>query len=529
MCSSSNCWAAHAAKILFIWFLLQQAHSDQDGCNLPKPKFSSVNMHTVLTWSPVNISSGVLYDVKYKMYGSYEWQNKVECTQINKTWCDLSNETYDFSQKYFGMVTATYKGKNCSNESQKFYPFLDTTIGPPAVEVERGDRSILIHWSYPKIWKRSPTDRSLENVYKLDAKIVISNNKNKEEWVVKRLDVKDLDPNTTYCVNITLIDPSLGKSSESAVTCETTPIDRTSDEVVKMLFIVTSLIMTIILILVIICVVYNYIHVSKLKYPQNLNLPAGTNNVIFNVDSDNVKFYLINADQDFCKLKMQETCLSCENRELKSEPQKTNEDIMENESDIMEKDLGYATLKQNVSFIKPSITPYDMPHYFPKQPPSSEPAEVLELVNTEDSKYGKMKENSAICSVHKDNILGVTENAYKAHTNSVTYVPKAFDESINQCNGKVEEIPVNYISNNLPQELNVTNFYNDNFAVDWSPTSFQLNVLKLCKENTLEDSINEEEGLLSKLYVPVKPEDCAEEDEIIQFSERWGLKIQMPE
>ncbi|KAM4695255.1 interleukin-20 receptor subunit alpha-like isoform 2-T2 [Discoglossus pictus] len=528
--------ALWSIMILLLFLLLPQAHSAKSICTIPKPgnvHFSSINMHNVVKWLPLNISGEVRYTVKYKEYGEDKWIENSGCTQITNTWCDLSNETSNYKRQYYVKVIATQKDKKCSKMTDRFYPYLDTKIGPPAVEVQPGDKSISINWSYPEIWKRHPTDDSLEKIYKhIKPQIYIYNNKTKQTWHIYDLNIKTLDSNTTYCVNVTLYMPSVSKSSEASVKCVTTPADRTSEEAVKVLcyYIVPAVLIIFTIFATSYCV-YKYIHVSKLKQPQILNLHTiKIHNEIW-VDANSVNINIINIEEDTCNLKMQETSISSEqNMKNKSEEEMiVDGNEINHKNEIMEEENeDYVTLRVEIPTNKPDISPYDMPHNLPDQRAISKPA--TDVIIMEGGQYGHLKNTSVNCSVQEENILELTGNAHKSHMILVNYVPKTFDnelEPVKQCFGELEETSTNCFTTYLTQEPFGSSLIDcGSLIAELSPSRHQLHMPTLY-HNDCEESGSE--GLLSKLYVTQKPDESSEEDELLKFRERWELNVEMQE
>uniref|UniRef100_A0A8I3WKS2 Interleukin 20 receptor subunit alpha n=1 Tax=Callithrix jacchus TaxID=9483 RepID=A0A8I3WKS2_CALJA len=153
---------------------------------LPKPAnitFLSINMKNVLQWNRPEDLQGVkvTYTVQYFIYGQKKWLNKSECRNISRTYCDLSAETSDYEHQYYAKVKAIW-GTECSKwaESGRFYPFLETQIGPPEVALTLGDKSISVVLTAPEKWKRNPEDIpiSMQQIYSnLKYNVSVSNTK----------------------------------------------------------------------------------------------------------------------------------------------------------------------------------------------------------------------------------------------------------------------------------------------------------------------------------------------------------------
>ncbi|XP_039915218.1 interleukin-20 receptor subunit alpha isoform X2 [Hirundo rustica] len=220
-------------------------------CSLPNPRnvrFESINMKNVLHWSaPEGTSDGVLYKVKYAVYGVGKWIRKPECRNINRTWCDLSSETSDYEEQYYASVKAFLNGR-CSDwmETTRFNPLTDTKIDPPMV--------------YPG----------------LQYNVSVLNKKTKKRWFFSisnnTLVVSWLEPGTAYCVSAQIhVTTPLLDSDFSKEHCITTLKDKTEDETMTITFGYIMPTMLALLFISVACYcVHKYIHIHKQKHPTNL-------------------------------------------------------------------------------------------------------------------------------------------------------------------------------------------------------------------------------------------------------------------
>uniref|UniRef100_A0A8C0GWD9 Interleukin 20 receptor subunit alpha n=1 Tax=Chelonoidis abingdonii TaxID=106734 RepID=A0A8C0GWD9_CHEAB len=268
--------------LIILSSLLSLAALPQLYCSLPSPRnvhFESKNLKNILHWSPPEeLGEGVLYKVKYLIYGIGKWIKKSECKNISRTWCDLSNETYNHEDQYYASVKAFFSG-SCSRwtETARFNPLTDTKIDPPAVTVSSTEKSVSIVLTAPEKWKRTPEEESISlyQVYSgLQYNVSVLNKKTKKRWVFSiknnTLVVPRLESNTVYCVNVqTYVTTPLLLSGFSKEHCIATLKEQT-------VTIVFGCILPIILTGLIISMagyyVYRYIHVSKQKHPANLVL-----------------------------------------------------------------------------------------------------------------------------------------------------------------------------------------------------------------------------------------------------------------
>ncbi|NXF11987.1 I22R1 protein, partial [Smithornis capensis] len=72
-----------------------------------RTKFSSINFENILEWeTEADIPPGTVFDVQYKQYGQKSWLPKAECQSIRQLWCNLTRETENFTEPYYGRVRA---------------------------------------------------------------------------------------------------------------------------------------------------------------------------------------------------------------------------------------------------------------------------------------------------------------------------------------------------------------------------------------------------------------------------------------
>ncbi|XP_058469142.1 interleukin-20 receptor subunit alpha [Solea solea] len=122
--------------------------------------FSSVNLRNVLQWTPANgTTEDTHFTVQYAIYGDtiqgskgkrVHWRAAQQCTDIARSWCDLSLETWDTEESYYAKVRAV--GKRESSKwaiTRRFDPKLDTTLGPPLVSVEMEGNNAIIDMKVP--------------------------------------------------------------------------------------------------------------------------------------------------------------------------------------------------------------------------------------------------------------------------------------------------------------------------------------------------------------------------------------------
>ncbi|XP_006112787.1 interleukin-20 receptor subunit alpha isoform X2 [Pelodiscus sinensis] len=286
MCVPRSWRRAGAPWLLMLQLLLPSPGAPELYCSLPSPRnvhFESKNLKNLLHWSPPEgLGEGVLYNVKYLIYGIGKWIKKSECKNISRTWCDLSSETHNHEDQYYAKVKV-FSGGNCSNwtETARFNPLTDTKIDPPMVTVSSTERSISIVLTAPEKWKRTLEERSvsLHQVYSgLQYNVSVFNKKTKKRWVFSiknnTLVVPRLESNIVYCVSVqTYVTTPLLLSEFSEEHCIATLKDPTVEQTVTIVFgYILPIILTAFIVSMAGYCVHRYIHVSKQKHPPNLVL-----------------------------------------------------------------------------------------------------------------------------------------------------------------------------------------------------------------------------------------------------------------
>ncbi|XP_029452351.1 interleukin-20 receptor subunit alpha [Rhinatrema bivittatum] len=537
----------------------------QHDCILPKPRdvhFSSVNMKNVLHWlPPEGLGDGVLYTVKYKMYGTKEYHCKFECKNISKTWCDLSNETSDYEEHYYAKVKASSNYATCSKwaETDRFFPKTDTKIGPPTVNVYSSERSISINLTGPVKWNANPNDIvSFHEIYsRLEYEVSILNKKTHQWWKFhiqnNSLDINKLSPNTTYCVTTRTFVPVPYKLSEpSQLVCTNTLEDRTAWLMTEAIFWYSlPVAVAVLFVLAVGCAMYKYIHVSKQKPPTNLILHCrkGYNGELF-IPHEQVVINFINMNAADRPLSIQKS-VHCNLQDGASQDFAVSPDESNNEktlqgdgSDV--KHLGYAVQVQEDSTcdLQQELKPLRAPQGF-------QCTSVLNDIE-ESVEYGLVMRATDFSPAQEQRELYLEEM-------SVGRSPSVYNSHnplMNACFAKLEQAPCLQLRtveqspcltlNDIQQEQTEAEEEEcSTVVVDWDPQTKRLTIPNLSYFISVRDEDEactqrhhneEEEGLLSKLYKQQMSEEQPEDDDDIdddlylkQFKDQWELHVQMEE
>ncbi|KAL1770442.1 interleukin-22 receptor subunit alpha-2, partial [Sigmodon hispidus] len=188
-----------------------------------KVQFQSRNFHNILCWQPRSplTGSGSVYFVQYKMYGQREWKNKTECWGTTALFCDLTNETLDLYEPYYGRVMTAWAGSYSAwSRTPRFIPWWETKLDPPVVTTIQVNASLLLILCAPEFPYRNQNGRntSMENYYDLVYRVFITNNSLEKERKVyegtqRMVQIQGLALHSTYCVVAEIYQPMLDRKS----------------------------------------------------------------------------------------------------------------------------------------------------------------------------------------------------------------------------------------------------------------------------------------------------------------------------
>ncbi|NXT75956.1 I20RA protein, partial [Zapornia atra] len=527
-------------------------------CSLPNPRnvhFESVNMKNVLHWSaPEGTGEGVLYKVKYSVYGVGKWIRKPECRNINRTWCDLSIETSDYEEQYYASVKAFLNGK-CSDwmETTRFNPLTDTKIDPPMVIVSSTEKSISIILTAPEKWKRSPEGESVSllQVYPgLQYNVSVLNKKTKKRWFFSvsnsTLVVPRLEPGTAYCVSAQIhVTTPLLHSGFSKEYCIATLKDKTADEIMTIAFgYVLPIVLAVLFISMPCYCVHRYLHVSKQKHPTNLvwHYTDKCKERVF-APCEKVVINLIALNMEECMPAQESNHLS----ERKSPRYYTVGKDLPSKEVLEKKHL------LDISHEEDILAEGDQTGNWPSygQPGTKNTlrqknagtVEYEHDVRAEDFSPGQKLEDFSLKekTFSPKGLLGETQIALEDFINMKTgqpYCPQLEVRATDPCLGQeIEELNLRIIdaADELLVQGLVEKESEQTILVDWDPCTGRLYIPTLCSlenqvcEGVLKRDDPGKEVILSRLYEKELSDKSSEDQEscLLQFKEQWELHIEM--
>ncbi|CAG5928178.1 unnamed protein product [Menidia menidia] len=214
----------------------------------PRPinvSFSSVNLRNVLHWFAGNgTPDDTFFTVQYAIYGDtiagskgrrVNWRAVQQCTDIARTWCDLSSETWDVEQGYHARVRAVGGGASSkwALTSRRFDPKSDTTFGPPLLSVEIENNSAIITLRGPMRFlpnNRTPALSMASIYHHMTYNLSIRNNHRDQTHhlpvVTSQYKYRLLEYSTEYCFSAKSRFLSMPVHCQSSAWhCKTTPRD----------------------------------------------------------------------------------------------------------------------------------------------------------------------------------------------------------------------------------------------------------------------------------------------------------------
>ncbi|XP_029338481.1 interleukin-22 receptor subunit alpha-2 isoform X1 [Mus caroli] len=188
-----------------------------------KVRFQSRNFHNVLHWQAGSSlpSNGSIYFVQYKMYGQSQWKDKVDCWGTTALFCDLTNETLDPYEPYYGRVMTACAGRHSAwTRTPGFTPWWETKLDPPVVTIIRVNASLRVLLRPPELPNRNQSGKnvSMESYYGLLYRVFTINNSLEKgqkayEGTQRAVEIEGLIPHSSYCVVAEMYQPMIDRRS----------------------------------------------------------------------------------------------------------------------------------------------------------------------------------------------------------------------------------------------------------------------------------------------------------------------------
>ncbi|XP_057596175.1 interleukin-20 receptor subunit alpha isoform X2 [Hippopotamus amphibius kiboko] len=548
---------------------------------LPKPTnitFLSINMKNILQWNPPQGLQGVevTYTVQYFIrYGQKKWLNKSECRNISRTYCDLSAETSDYEHQYYAKVKAIW-GTDCSKwaETGRFYPFLETQIGPPDVALTTDEKSISIVLTAPKKWKKNPEESSIsmQQIYSnLKYNVSVYNTKSNRTWsqcvTDHTLVFSWLEPDTLYCVLVKSFVPGPSRHSQpsekqcvstlkgpgrellpfsahtsSAASLHTSPSSRptrkpgqlyqTSALKVKIIFwYILPISITVCIFSVMGYSMYRYTHVSKEKYPANLILIYGNEfDKRFFVPAEKIviNFITLSILED-SKTSQKDMSVMEKSNDV-SDLNEPSEDQEPHWEEMEVKHLGYAS--HVVDIVCDSEKSIKGTSLTQQEPPSrTMPTDKTVIEYEYDVRTSVISLGPGDQEFNLQEEVSLQGKLFDQQTTLADLGPQTRLYSYTPQLRNLDHLPQGHVDTEEEpeEEPSIT-------LVDWDPQTGRLCLPSLSSFEHSSEGCGHpeserlrEEGLLSRLYQDQPPDKAPEKNEayLMQFMEEWGLYVQM--
>lgn len=274
--------------------------------------FTSVNFRNILQWSPgKHTPADTKYRIRYAIYGDKEkrvWRSVLHCTDITRTWCDLSEETSDLEHAYYAKVRAVSRKGNSEWvwTQKRFYPKIETEFGPPHVSVEVDDKYAIVTVEGPM--KYLPHNKTLqvsmatlfpEMIYNLSINNTRSGRIRLVTLTKNQFKFRMTDQGAELCFSArTQLTYMPSKHHPSAWHCITTPEDPLIDPLERIVII--SIAVPVVLLCLLAAggyILYKYLLGTDQKSPVTLTMP-GLYSPPLSVQPEIVNFFVIPVSKD---------------------------------------------------------------------------------------------------------------------------------------------------------------------------------------------------------------------------------------
>ncbi|TRZ03653.1 hypothetical protein DNTS_008354 [Danionella cerebrum] len=202
--------------------------TQQDELAPTEVQFHSLDFQNVLHWKHLQTGKNQKYFVQYKIYGEKAWSNADHCQGIQSLKCDLTRETSDPREWYYARVRSlSPEGFSSWILSHRFYPQWESQFSPPKIKATVAEQTITVQIIPPRTPMKGPKRRRIRvtKLQKLTFRIYLLHNDIEEEVhetdsCSKKLEIRGLRPETTYCLQALSVTPRSGRqSSRSPRTC----------------------------------------------------------------------------------------------------------------------------------------------------------------------------------------------------------------------------------------------------------------------------------------------------------------------
>uniref|UniRef100_A0A2R9CBZ0 Interleukin-22 receptor subunit alpha-2 n=1 Tax=Pan paniscus TaxID=9597 RepID=A0A2R9CBZ0_PANPA len=210
--------------ISFVLTGVAGTQSTHESLKPQRVQFQSRNFHNILQWQPGRALTGnsSVYFVQYKIYGQRQWKNKEDCWGTQELFCDLTSETSDIQEPYYGRVRAASAGSYSEwSMTPRFTPWWETKIDPPVMNITQVNGSLLVILHAPNLPYRYQKEKnvSIEDYYELLYRVFIINNSLEKEQKVyegahRVVEIEALTPHSSYCVVAEIYQPMLDRRSQ---------------------------------------------------------------------------------------------------------------------------------------------------------------------------------------------------------------------------------------------------------------------------------------------------------------------------
>ncbi|KAM5263992.1 interleukin-22 receptor subunit alpha-2 [Ctenodactylus gundi] len=192
----------------------------QESLKPQRVQFQSRNFRNVLRWQPgqTRDDNSSAYFVQYKMYGDREWKNKENCWGTRELFCDLTNETSDLQEPYYGRVRMASAGRYSGwSMTPRFIPWWEMKIDPPVINITRVNGSLLVVLQAPVSLRSDQRGKTISKENYGYRVFIIENSLKMEQQVYEGphrvVEIETLIPRSGACIVAEIYIPRFNKGS----------------------------------------------------------------------------------------------------------------------------------------------------------------------------------------------------------------------------------------------------------------------------------------------------------------------------
>uniref|UniRef100_A0A8C4NGI9 Tissue factor n=2 Tax=Eptatretus burgeri TaxID=7764 RepID=A0A8C4NGI9_EPTBU len=244
------------------------------------PTFFSINLKTLVKWTPVNDSAVYTTEIKGNKWLS--WKENAACMDSRAHECDVTSLCTDVNLQYTARVRVKKKNKIYSSweyTTMEFIPYKDTILGAPTLKLEEVNSTLWVHVKAPQTQQELP-NKQLASLSDLlpdityEIKFWKDGSSGKKFFYSRKqfFELPGVDSTSPYCATSRII---LGKEKRNGVESDTvcfTSSGRDKDKFSTWIYILGFVAVAAVVMLIVVCYCCCKSSDKKTEQPENLQL-----------------------------------------------------------------------------------------------------------------------------------------------------------------------------------------------------------------------------------------------------------------